>query len=97
MTREDILQAALSYLDIPFRMNGRSRRGLDCIGIPLVLARDLQVNGWREFWSDSECHEYPTIRPPGYMRAKLDGFVDRDLLRRIDVDKLCRLIAWIGH
>lgn len=36
-----IVSAARSYLDVPFRHRGRSRRGLDCIGLVVVALADV--------------------------------------------------------
>lgn len=98
-TREDLVECAVGYINTPFRMNGRSRRGIDCVGIPLALARDLRVRGWQRIWADPECNEYARIRPNGFLRAKLDHFVELGLLRHIDVNRLeCGdlVLRWAG-
>lgn len=83
-TREEIIQAALRYRNVPFRMTGRNLRGIDCIGIPLCIARDLAITGWKDIWADRDVQAYAKIRGVGYMRAKLDGYCARGLLRRLD-------------
>lgn len=40
-TRRAIIRTARSYLDVPFRHQGRSRDGLDCIGLVVRVAHDL--------------------------------------------------------
>jgi hypothetical protein len=37
MTREEIYEAARTFLDIPWRHRGRSRMGVDCIGLVCQL------------------------------------------------------------
>ena len=82
--REEVIRAARRYVGTPFVMAGRSRRGIDCVGLPLCIARDLRVSRWRDLWQDVECHAYPTIREIGFLRGKLDRFVEHGFLRRID-------------
>lgn len=36
-----LVSVARSYLDVPFRHRGRSRRGLDCIGLVVVALADV--------------------------------------------------------
>jgi cell wall-associated NlpC family hydrolase len=98
-TREDIVACAESYLDVPFRMNGRSRRGIDCVGLGFAVARDLKVEGWQELWNDPECHQYATVRPPTFMRAKFQEFCDNGILRlvdRIDINRGDLVLHWGG-
>jgi cell wall-associated NlpC family hydrolase len=40
MTRDKLVKAARTYLGVPWRHLGRSRTGLDCIGLVLLAARD---------------------------------------------------------
>lgn len=40
MNREIFLEAARSYVDVPWRHQGRSRTGLDCIGLVIASAKD---------------------------------------------------------
>lgn len=37
----DVIAAARSYVDVPFRHQGRSREGLDCLGLLICAAVDL--------------------------------------------------------
>lgn len=39
--RAEIVAAARSFLGVPFRHQGRTRHGLDCIGLVVAVARDL--------------------------------------------------------
>lgn len=40
MTRADLVKAGRKYLGVPWRHLGRSRQGVDCIGLVLLAARD---------------------------------------------------------
>lgn len=84
ITREDIVAAARVYLNAPFKYAGRSKRGIDCIGLALVIPRDLKMACWPALASDRELHAYPKVRPPGFMKGKLSDFCQRGLLRRFD-------------
>lgn len=53
MTRDDIVKAARSYMGVPFLHQGRTRAGLDCIGLVLnvgwelgFLPREYDVQGY---------------------------------------------------
>jgi cell wall-associated NlpC family hydrolase len=43
MTGADVVQAARQYLDTPWRHQGRSRSGMDCVGLLIAVSRDLGV------------------------------------------------------
>lgn len=38
------INAARSYLDVPFRHQGRDRTGLDCIGLAIRAAQDVGIS-----------------------------------------------------
>lgn len=40
-TREQVVNAARTYLGVKFRMYGRDRTGLDCVGLLYCVASDL--------------------------------------------------------
>ena len=86
-TREQVIQSARELVGLPFAHGGRGKR-IDCVGIPLLVARDLKVAGWQRLWHDPECHEYPKVRPPGFLRAKLDSFVESGILRHVELQDL---------
>ena len=44
--RHDIVEAARGYLGVPWRHQGRSRRGLDCAGLVVMVARDLGLSDY---------------------------------------------------
>lgn len=41
MTGDDLVRAARRYIGVPFRHQGRSVLGLDCIGLVVCAARDI--------------------------------------------------------
>lgn len=44
ITRAQVVACARSYIGVPFRHMGRTRQeGLDCIGLPLAVMRDLGI------------------------------------------------------
>jgi cell wall-associated NlpC family hydrolase len=42
-TRQQLMDIARSYIDVPFHHQGRSRGGLDCIGLIVVPAQTLGI------------------------------------------------------
>jgi hypothetical protein len=44
MTRNDIVEQAREYLFVPFLPRGRSKRGLDCLGLACVIADHFRVH-----------------------------------------------------
>lgn len=73
LTRADFLQAVRSYLGVPFRHQGRDRRGLDCAGLPTVAAQDCGA------MIADELH-YATNPDPTVMRVGIDqhfGYVPK--------------------
>ncbi len=40
---KEIVKAARSYLGVPYRHQGRSRRGLDCVGLVLNVLNDVGI------------------------------------------------------
>jgi cell wall-associated NlpC family hydrolase len=43
MTRDEVVTEARQWLSVPYRHKGRSRTGLDCIGLLVVVGRALGV------------------------------------------------------
>lgn len=41
MKREDVIQTALTWSEVPWRHQGRTRRGIDCAGLVLNVGNDL--------------------------------------------------------
>jgi cell wall-associated NlpC family hydrolase len=44
--RTDIVAAARTYLGVPWRHQGRTRAGLDCAGLIVMVARDLALSDY---------------------------------------------------
>ena len=86
--RAEIIEVVRQYLNTPFQYGGRTKRGADCVFLPQIAAKTLQIPGWKIIWSDKECHAYPRVREPGFMRRKLNSFVDRGILRRVELHDL---------
>lgn len=38
-----VIDAARSWVGVPFRHQGRDRSGIDCVGLPIVICKDLGV------------------------------------------------------
>lgn len=43
MTRAEIVAASRSYLDVRYRHQGRTRDGVDCVGLLVAIAHDLGI------------------------------------------------------
>lgn len=41
---DQVVKAARRYLDVPFKLHGRTRAGLDCIGLLIAVARDFGLS-----------------------------------------------------
>lgn len=54
MTRDEIVSAARSYLGVRFRKGGRSRTGLDCVGLVTLVAYDIGY----EHVKDVTCYDF---------------------------------------
>lgn len=68
----DIVTAAREYLGVPFRHQGRSRRGLDCLGLLVCVARDL---GMPE--ADNDVLNYGHAPDGAILKSALDAACDR--------------------
>lgn len=64
IARQAVVDAALAYVGTPFRWQGRDRLGLDCVGLPAAVARDLGL---------VRALPKPTYRQPLPRGALLDG------------------------
>lgn len=57
-TRAEFVEAARSYLQIPFEHQGRSRSGVDCLGLLVCIARDLGIDVVDNLnYGRSPCHK----------------------------------------
>lgn len=54
MTGADVITAARGWLNVRYRHQGRTRHGVDCIGLVLVVCRELGL-------TDVEFRQYPRV------------------------------------
>lgn len=45
-SRADVVAEALSWVDVPYLERGRSRQGVDCIGLPIKVAHALGLSSY---------------------------------------------------
>lgn len=64
MTPADITREALTWIGVPFKWQGRSRRGLDCGGLPAVVGMSLGL-------FRAEPPRYRPTLPHGYLIQEL--------------------------
>lgn len=66
--RTDIVAEARSWLGVPWRHQGRTRQGVDCAGLPILVAQALELSSYNPM-------DYPR-RPDGtfvlHFRKELD-------------------------
>jgi cell wall-associated NlpC family hydrolase len=64
----DVVAAARAWVGVPYRHQGRSRLGVDCIGLAIVVARELDL--------------MPAEKPPAnYTRRPRDGLLEAYIRR----------------
>lgn len=75
MTPERIAEEARSWLGVPFRHQGRTRRGVDCAGLVIVVGR--AVGGFAPDWdfTNYQRQEHP---------RQMIRLMDANLSRRTD-------------
>ena len=81
MKRADILSAARSVLGVPFRHQGRSLRGLDCVGLLLYVADRLGV----EYVDVSGYSRRPG---GGLLEATFEEHIDNGILLRVAISDM---------
>ena len=42
----EIVECAHTLIDVPFRHQGRGLRGIDCVGVPIYIAKTLGIKDW---------------------------------------------------
>jgi hypothetical protein len=42
----EIVECAHTLIGVPFRHQGRDLRGIDCVGVPIYIARTLGIKEW---------------------------------------------------
>lgn len=69
MNRDEIVQAARSYIDTPFLHQGRSRLGIDCAGLLTCVAYDLKMK-------DVRVSDYGRLPDPERAREIIESHMD---------------------
>ena len=73
---DQLIETARGYLGVPYEHMGRSRRGLDCIGLFVVCAQDLGIPVWDDL-------TYTLKVNPKHLLAGIEQYVERDRPRPI--------------
>lgn len=66
-TRQQVVDAARSYIGVNFRMYGRDRTGLDCVGLLYCVGKDLGIEGHHDT-------DYSRQPEPAKLQAMLDQY-----------------------
>lgn len=83
MTPDDIVAAARATLGVPFVHQGRTLRGLDCVGVALHVANVLGVG-----YVDVE--GYPKRPSQGHLEATFEAHVASGVLLRVNKEGMAR-------
>ncbi|HOW94117.1 MAG TPA: NlpC/P60 family protein [Mycolicibacterium fallax] len=65
-TAQQFVDLARSWVGVPFQHQGRTRRGTDCVGLVIVVARELGL-----IPKDFERRDYGRLPTRGELEAKL--------------------------
>jgi len=66
ITREQVIATARSYIGVRFRLHGRDRNGLDCVGLLYRVGTDLGFN----LEDDTDYNRRPQVEKINNMLAK---------------------------
>jgi hypothetical protein len=66
-TRDDIVKSARSYIGTKFRLYGRERTGVDCVGLLYCVGHDLGIN-------IKDNRDYTTNPEPRKIQAVLEAY-----------------------
>lgn len=58
--RQQIINEARTWLGVPWRHHGRNRQGIDCVGVGVVVTRDLGI-------ADYDTLTYGRVPSPGLL------------------------------
>jgi len=68
--RLEVVRAARRLIGVPFRHQGRTVEGIDCVGLLIHVARSLDIaHGWPEM-------PYAKFPPADYVRGVLDRYLN---------------------
>lgn len=67
ITRNDVVSAARSYLGVKFRLHGRDRTGLDCVGLLYRVLSDLGM----KIPDDTDYDRHPNVEK---LQRTLDAY-----------------------
>jgi hypothetical protein len=90
---EDFLKSAREYIGVPFHYQGRSKFGIDCIGLLICAAQDSGIELTDEFnYPKAPASQLMTIAlkkqltwiPPSHIRNKTDAILIGDIVRFLD-------------
>lgn len=81
MTADDIITTARTAIGVPFRHQGRSLRGLDCVGLLVFVCDRLGV-------SVADREGYPERPSNGLLEGAFSEHVASGVLQRIEVTKM---------
>lgn len=89
MNAQLLINAARRWLDVPYQHQGRTRHGVDCLGLLVVLARELGVSDYDE----AAYSRNPSGR---HMRLMLDAhLIPKDRRRAFAVGDVLHMAAGI--
>lgn len=91
-TRKDIIESARSYVGVKFRMHGRDRTGLDCVGLLFCIGKDVGI----EAINDTDYGGTPVPNKFGEMLERYTHLVSPSPPRSGQVLKL-RQLMWPMH
>ena len=69
-TREQVLAEARSWIGVPYLHQGRTRLGVDCVGLLIVVARALGL-------TDYDVSGYPRVPSSDFLRAECERLMRR--------------------
>lgn len=69
---EDVFNAALEYKSVPWKHQGRSKSGIDCLGLVIAVALDLKIEG-AEKVLHLDGRQYSRVTPTGLCKELVKG------------------------
>ena len=69
ITRQDIINAARNYLGVRYKHQGRTRFGLDCLGLVVRVAHDLSL-------SNEDSTDYGSVPDGKRLMREMDARLD---------------------